>query len=84
MKWIGEVVLLAVAMVMIVPMSASAQFVRGAQCPVTPDESVKKRFHVDFEGETLHFCCRNCVKAFKRKPWKYMGNLNRERNVETL
>ena len=41
-------------------------------CPVMPGESVKKKFHVDYEGHRIYFCCKPCIRSFKRDPEKYI------------
>lgn len=55
--------------------SALAQRVPNTTCPVMPGERVKEKFYVDYEGERIYFCCRPCVKAFKKNPAKYLKNL---------
>ena len=55
--------------------SAFAQRVHNTTCPVMPGERVKEKFYVDHAGERIYFCCRPCVKAFKKNPRKYLKNL---------
>ena len=52
-----------------------AQKVHNTTCPVMLGERVKEKFYVDYNGEQIHFCCRPCVKAFKKNPGKYLKNL---------
>ena len=35
-------------------------------------------FELVHEGQTLKFCCKNCVKDFKKNPKKYLTKLARE------
>ena len=28
-----------------------------------------------YEGQTMKFCCKNCVKDFKKKPKEYLTKL---------
>ena len=52
---------------------AKAQITKGMTCPVMPGEAVKKKFYVDYKGERIYLCCRNCVKAFKKNPEKFLA-----------
>ena len=52
-----------------------AQRTHNTTCPVMPGERVKEKFYADQEGERIYFCCRPCVKAFKKNPAKYLKNL---------
>ncbi len=54
------------------PLYAAAKAPLKATCPVMPGERVKEKFYVDHAGERIYLCCRNCVKAFKRNPSKYI------------
>ena len=55
-----------------VPAFVQAQMARGTLCPVMPGERAKEKFFVDYQGKRIHLCCRNCVKAFKKHPEKYL------------
>ncbi len=52
-----------------------AHFEANATCPVMHGERVKEKFFVDYQGERIFLCCRNCVIAFRKKPEKYMKRL---------
>lgn len=52
-----------------------AQALTNAICPVMPGERVKEKFFVDYNGQRIYLCCRNCVIAFRKKPEKYMKRL---------
>lgn len=52
-----------------------SQIMGNMKCPVMPGERVKEKFFVDYQGKRVYLCCRNCVKAFKKRPWKYLKNL---------
>ena len=75
MKRILLVFSLTVLLATSLPFWASAQFAKNTICPVMPGERVKEKFFVDYQGERIYLCCRNCVKAFKRHPEKYLKNL---------
>lgn len=57
--------------------SAHAQGGKNTICPVMPGHAVKEKFFVDYEGERIYFCCRSCVKSFKKHPERYLKNLSR-------
>jgi len=57
---------------------AVAQTGARPMCSVMPDEPIKKKFYVDFEDKRIYLCCRNCVKAFKKKPYKYLPNVTED------
>lgn len=44
-------------------------------CPVTPDEPAESHLTVEFEGQTIGFCCRACVRKFLADPEIYRANL---------
>lgn len=44
-------------------------------CPVTPDEPAESHLTVEFEGQTIGFCCRACVRKFLADPELYRTNL---------
>lgn len=60
-----------------VPSSGFAQFVKS-DCIVMPGNQVKEKFSVDYNGEKIYFCCKACVKGFKRNPGKYLKNLKNQ------
>ncbi len=43
-----------------------------------PGNHVKEQFFADYQGERFHFCCRPCVKAFKKNPAKYLDKLKKQ------
>jgi len=54
---------------------AFAQWGNNPTCPVMPGHKVKEKFYLDYQGERIFFCCRSCVKAFKKHPEDYLKNL---------
>ena len=38
--------------------------------------SMGKPFVYDHEGREVRFCCKNCVKDFKKEPAKYLKQLD--------
>ncbi len=44
----------------------------GGVCPVMEGRKAKTKFYVDYEGRRIYLCCRNCVKAFKKHPERYL------------
>ena len=55
-----------------------AQFEKQAFCVVMPGNRVKEKFFTDYRGERIYFCCRSCVKRFKKNPGKYWPRLHPE------
>ena len=47
-------------------------------CPVMLGTAVKEKFYTDYRGERIYFCCRACVKAFKKNPKKYLKHLRHD------
>lgn len=54
--------------------TANAQ-VSKTDCLVMPGNRVKNQFFTDYQGERFYFCCRPCVKSFKKNPEKYLVKL---------
>lgn len=54
-----------------------AQMQKNSLCPVMPGTRVNEKFYVDYHGERIYFCCRSCVKAFKKHPEKYLKELQK-------
>ena len=75
MKRIIFSICLSILIIGSAPFLANAQFMKNAMCPVMPGERVREKFYVDYQGERIYLCCRNCVKAFKRHPEKYLSRL---------
>jgi YHS domain-containing protein len=46
--------------------------VANKMCPVMPDEEVSKKYFVEYKGEKIHLCCKDCMKDFKKDPDKYV------------
>ncbi len=71
---------IVVAMMVLVMMSspAFAQAGRNSMCPVMDGEHVKDKFYVDDKDERVYFCCKSCVKAFKRHPEKYRNKIKQD------
>ncbi len=41
------------------------------ECPVSGEPALEK-YTVEHEGTAYHFCCKDCVKKFKKDPAKYL------------
>lgn len=44
----------------------------NSMCSVMPGHIAKQKFFADYQGKRYYFCCRPCVKAFKKNPEKYL------------
>ena len=56
--------------------SVPAAFVKGTLCPVMQGKRANEKFYVDYQGERIYFCCRSCMRAFKKHPDRYLAALN--------
>lgn len=50
-------------------------------CLVTGDglDDMDERVSTVYQGQTFEFCCKPCLKKFRRNPGKYAGALARAR-----
>lgn len=58
------------------PADAEAPAPANTYCPVTTDELVDERYHVDYEGCTVYFCCDKCRRKFLADPTRYAAALS--------
>lgn len=54
-------------------------------CPVTPEEPAESWYTTEYEGKTIGFCCKKCVRKFNADPEAYLANLDMQEasHVET-
>ncbi len=45
------------------------------KCPVQPAEDVDPKVTVEYKGQAIGFCCKDCVKDFNKDPAKYIKNV---------
>jgi len=45
-------------------------------CPVMGDPVDPEVQTVEYEGKVIGFCCKSCIKKFKKDPEKYLKNLS--------
>ena len=77
MKKIILTLLLGLAVIAGMPSGFALNAKPEGMCPVMPGHKVKQKFYVDYQGRRIYFCCRGCVKAFKKHPERYLPqNLN--------
>ena len=50
----------------------------NSMCPVTPEEPVESWITTDYEGKTVGFCCKSCLRKFNANPNAYIQNLGLE------
>lgn len=50
----------------------------NAVCPIMGDEVDPKVATVEYNGKTIGFCCKSCIKKFNKDPEKYMKNLSED------
>jgi len=54
---------------------ASAEPV-NEMCPVTPEEPAESWYTTEYEGKTIGFCCKKCIRKFNADPEAYLANLD--------
>lgn len=47
----------------------------NTKCLLMPEDDVTDGQTAEYKGVTYHFCCKQCVKAFKKNPEKYIKEL---------
>jgi YHS domain-containing protein len=50
----------------------------NAKCPVSGDD-IDKEITETYKGRTIAFCCKDCVKDFKKDPDKFVKKLDEEK-----
>jgi len=55
----------------------------NSTCPVMGGEVDQDTpFKVEYEGQTIGFCCAGCIDAFNAAPEKYLEIIKQERIIE--
>lgn len=44
-------------------------------CPIMKEGPVDVRWHTQYRRKTVYFCCKGCIKMFKKNPEKYTAVL---------
>ena len=44
-------------------------------CAVQKDEKIDPKVTYEYKGQTIGFCCADCIPEFKKDPEKYMKDL---------
>ena len=71
-KIIPNFILGVVLILGLMPSVLGAAAKPDGMCPVMPGHKIKQKFYVDYQGQRVYLCCRNCVKAFKKNPERYL------------
>lgn len=45
-------------------------------CPVTPEEPAESWYTTEYQGKTIGFCCKKCIRKFNADPEAYLANLD--------
>ncbi len=64
-----------------IPTTSNAE-VTNKYCPVTTNELAEEKFSLEYNGETIYFCCNGCKKDFLADPEKYMAKLVEMKTTE--
>lgn len=54
----------------------------NAMCPVTTDEAIEAVISAQYQGKTIGFCCKSCLRKFNKNPQAYLENLDLETTPE--
>lgn len=65
---------LAVFLIVFVSHTFAAEPV-NTYCPVTPEEPAESWITTEYEGQTIGFCCKSCLRKFNADPGAYLANL---------
>ncbi len=51
-----------------------ASAIEQTKCPMmgTP---IDKDVYIEYKGEKVYFCCKDCIAKFEKEPEKYVGKL---------
>jgi uncharacterized membrane protein/YHS domain-containing protein len=77
-NWIVRI--LAVYCLWLVLITTSFAQPVNTMCPVTPEEQAEAGITTEYNGETIGFCCKSCLRKFNANPEKYVANLEANSN----
>ena len=63
------------ALIMLSAVPVTAGELSNIYCPVTTSELAEEQFSLDYQGQTIYFCCNKCKKDFLSNPELYLANL---------
>lgn len=69
--------LFVVFIITLTTMSAAAEAV-NQYCPVTPNEPAESYITTEYNGQTIGFCCKRCLRKFNANPEAYLVNIQLE------
>lgn len=55
--------------------SYAQEFEGNRFCPVTPTDEVEEDISTNYNGRTVYFCCKSCLRDFNKNPEEYLANL---------
>lgn len=47
------------------------------QCPIT-GAKVDRNLYLDYQGQRIYFCCRNCIEEFEKDKEKYFEKFEKD------
>lgn len=74
-RWGGRLLATLLLSFLVMGGVANAAQPMNEHCPVTPEEPAESHLTLDFEGRTIGFCCRDCIRKFRDNPEAYRANL---------
>jgi len=72
-----QTVLIAIALSLLGPSTQPATQPAAVNkfCAVMKDDKVDPKVTYDYKGQTIGFCCKDCIADFKKDPEKYLKDL---------
>ncbi len=53
----------------------SAAVINNTKCPIEPTELAVSKYKSNYEGNTIYFCCKDCVSIFNSNPKPYLQTI---------
>ena len=60
-----------------------ATVINNTRCPVEPTELAVSKYKSNYKGNTIYFCCNECVSIFNDKPKPYLNTIADFNNVKS-
>ena len=60
-----------------------ATVINNTRCPVEPTELAVSKYKSNYKGNTIYFCCNECVSIFNDNPKRYLNTIADFNNVKS-
>lgn len=71
-----KTLLIAIAAAWLASLSLGQNAPANQFCPVTPSDPSEPDIYTQYEGQTIYFCCKSCLRDFNKDPQAYLSNLD--------